>query len=136
MDNNKKIVLGVVGGAAILGLAYYMFYANKASETPRASTDDISKLSEEDKALVKKVQDLGPLKLDKDGHINFDYLVKFSKLVTIEAIQRHRNEANKTKSARRELLKQGDQKKYFEMVMPVIEAQNTIQDEMLTLAGK
>ena len=135
MDNNKKIIFGVVGGAAILGIAYYMFFANK-QESKAGEVADESSLSEEDKILVQKVKDLGPLKTDDDGHINFDYLCKFSKLVTIEAINRHRKETEKSKNERRELLKAGDHKKYTDLVLPVIASQNTIQDDMLALAGK
>jgi hypothetical protein len=69
MISNKKVLFGVVGGVTLLasaGIIYYM--RNRAEKVV---------LPEEDRKCVEGIKKLGPVKRDKNGNLDFEYLLQF-----------------------------------------------------------
>ena len=76
---NKKVVYGVIGGVTLLASAGIIYYMMNREKLPAESSS-----SEEDKAdnkCLENIKALGPVKLDKNGKLEFEYLLKFCEVV-------------------------------------------------------
>lgn len=74
---NKKVVYAIVGGVTLLasaGIIYYML--NKGEKVPVAD-----EVSAEDKKCLDAIKEIGPVKKDTNGNLDFEYLLKFCEVV-------------------------------------------------------
>lgn len=70
---------------------------------------------------MKAIADLGPVKKDKDGKLDFEYLLKFCEVVGTHAKAKQEIQKRELVLKRREALKNGDEQSYKNFIQQIID---------------
>ena len=122
MSQNNKAIIGVVGGLALLGLAYWAYSSRESSMSEADHSSDL------DKQLIKKVLELGTVVKDKDGKIKFEYLLKFCECVGRQSKHHMRKAVEGSKEARLDALKAKDDALYTKILSEIMAQEEAISD--------
>jgi hypothetical protein len=117
MMENKKVVYGVIGGVTLLasaGIIYYMW--NRAE---KVAVDD--GLSDEDRKCVEAIKKLGPVRKDKNGNLDFEYLLQFCEVVGMHAKAKQEIQKRDIVERRRQALKENDENSYRDLIQQIID---------------
>ena len=71
--DNKKLIIAVIGGVAVLATSAYIYYAYKNKS--EVEVDDPT--NKEDRECLNIIKALGEPQFSKDGKLTFDYMIKF-----------------------------------------------------------
>lgn len=100
---DKKVLYALLGGAAV-AVAAIVYSMSKDGESDEPTADDI-------------IEQLGPVKRDANGMLEFDYFLKIFQICTVYGKTQFGERKKEMIAQRRVALKDGDDKKYEEIVM-------------------
>lgn len=104
---DKKVLYALIGGVALIGAAI-AFSMSKDS-----AVDDV-------------LNQLGPVEKDENGKLDFEYFLKIFQICTVYGKTQFAERKREYIAQRRQALKDGDEKKYEEIVIMMTQEQEQL----------
>lgn len=115
---DKKVLYALLGGAAVAVAAIAYAMSKGEGEEGETTTDDI-------------IEQLGPVVRDANGMLEFDYFLKIFQICTVYGKTQFAERKKEMIDNRRAALKDGDDKKYEEIVMQMTQEQEQLVQSKL-----
>lgn len=135
-EQKKSLIYGLIGGAAVLGLAGLYLYLNKSSSQQKEAAIDVASLDEDDKKLMEKIRQIGEPQFESSGELEFDYLLKFCEAVAKHAKYLQEKRKSEFVTLRREALEKNDEEAYKAQVKKLLDLEQEITDKTLDIGAK
>ena len=136
-STNTKLIMSVVGGLTLAGLAYYVFRSSQTEEDHTCVPQNTEEERQAFKSIIEEIDKLGePKKNPSDGQLEFKYIVKFSETVARLSKRRIMSKMDTIKEQRRQALKNEDHDKYKEVVGDILKLGDQVQDQTLHYAAE
>ena len=114
---DKKVLYALLGGAAV-AVAAIAYSMSQGSSDEGPTTDDI-------------LDQLGPVERDATGMLEFEYFLKIFQICTVYGKTQFNERKREMITQRRAALKDGDDKKYEEIVMQMTQEQEQLVQSKL-----
>ena len=130
--DNKKTWMAVGGGIAAVALAYLIYAAtskNKRSYDDSSDDDAEGALEAE---IEEAIEGLLPIEREDDSNfLKFDYFLKIFEISQMYARRVYHEDKAEKLVERRKALGDGDIKKYEEIVIEIVQAEENLTNEKL-----